>query len=481
MVGKFFKIALVSFLFLEIVSLLGHIYPIINLIGFFVIAVAALIAALYKFEYGLYFIFAELFIGGKGYLLSFEYGEILISIRMILFVVILGLWLYKFLFEKLKNKNFLFLRNYYLPLFLFILWGVARGFLNNNDFSNIFLDANGWVFFLLVFPTYEAFKDNKNAVINITQILFAAIFVMSLKTIGLFFLFSYSGFDLRLAQAGGEWANSFIFEIYKWIRCSGVGEITSFGNFYRIFFQSHLFILIGLLILLVYEDARNIGQKYARIIFSYVLPVLASAVILISLSRSFWVGGVAGLSLIIVLIKNKFSFLAKFLLIGIISVFLVFLIAPTFSQTIVGRVGDKGEAAISSRQNLLTPLWGKIQKNWILGSGFGTTVLFETQDPRQLKENSSGKYETYAFEWGYLDIWLKMGIGGLLVYLFLIGKLFYKGFLQIKRNTLNIGLLAGLVTLCVVNIFSPYLNHPLGIGYMVLLSVIFNKKDSNNF
>ena len=43
------------------------------------------------------------------------------------------------------------------------------------------------------------------------------------------------------------------------------------------------------------------------------------------------------------------------------------------------------------------------------------------------------------------------------------------------QSLLNIALLAGLVTIMTTSFFSPYLNHPLGIGYVVLLSILLKK------
>src|SRR5690606_26879171 len=54
-------------------------------------------------------------------------------------------------------------------------------------------------------------------------------------------------------------------------------------------------------------------------------------------------------------------------------------------------------------------------KRPILGSGYGTTVTYETSDPRLLSTIGSS-YTTYAFEWGYHDIWLKIGVVGASVY-----------------------------------------------------------------
>ncbi|MBL7047698.1 MAG: hypothetical protein ISR95_08755, partial [Candidatus Marinimicrobia bacterium] len=134
----------------------------------------------------------------------------------------------------------------------------------------------------------------------------------------------------------------------------------------------------------------------------------------------------------------------------------------------------------ASRFKLLGPLSEKIRENPVLGSGFGTSITYETSDPRALENNPDGLYTTYSFEWGYLDTWIEMGIFGLVAYLSLLLTLFrygwklYKKYIQhALESSLILGLLAGLVVLSAIHITTPYLNHPLGIGYLLLTTAIF--------
>ena len=96
-----------------------------------------------------------------------------------------------------------------------------------------------------------------------------------------------------------------------------------------------------------------------------------------------------------------------------------------------------------------------------------------SDDPRIVPTtaNGSGEFTTYAFEWGYLDMILKFGILGTLIYLILIFKVLKKLFV------INLGFALGLIALLVINIFSPYLNHPLGIGFVILCSSIVYAKE----
>ena len=145
------------------------------------------------------------------------------------------------------------------------------------------------------------------------------------------------------------------------------------------------------------------------------------------------------------------------------------------TQALSDRAGTiSNEAAISSRYALLPELWKQIKDNPVWGKGFGATVTYHTSDPRFLQQNPDGQFTTYAFEWGWLDIWLKLGVFGLIAYLWLIGKIIKDGG---KKNTwISIGLSAAILLIAAVSLFSPYTNHPLGIGFLIIAAAVISKE-----
>ncbi len=583
-----------AFIFLaELFSLFGYLLPDFNNFAFLIIIFFALILSLINLEYGIWIIFAELFIGSKGYLFAFEHGEFLISIRIALWLVVMAVWFGQILSGWLKKKpklNFNFFqlnqRNqwfYFIILFLFIAWGIVNGILNHNSFNNIFFDFNGWLYFTLIFPVYSVFKkslincsgtqkddliviqskrvepwipafagmtkeksgiikeetgmtkeetgmaEEKDRIINIArqdspintilQIFTASIIWLSAKTFFLLFAFSHN-------------MSSMTNELYRWIRVTGVGEITQMqGGFYRIFFQSHIFVLIGFFIFLILLNsviARSGNERKRmerrsnpvkivnaagllrrlslsrwggivraprndKIVLLSVVCCLLS-VVLIGFSRSNWAGLIIGLLLyyFIILLFYKIGW-KKFIInnvillcAGILSVGLIVAIVkfpypnPTggFNTTelLSERAGQiSGEAGVSSRWALLPELWNKIKQSPILGKGFGATITYKSSDPRVLESSPTGEYTTYAFEWGWLDIWLKLGLFGLIFYLALVGKIIVDGIFRNKsKDKIIYGLTIGLVVISAVSIFSPYMNHPLGIGYLILCAALMS-------
>ena len=137
-----------------------------------------------------------------------------------------------------------------------------------------------------------------------------------------------------------------------------------------------------------------------------------------------------------------------------------------FGDLLKNRLIEKEEAVIS-RWQLFGPLLGETLRHPILGSGWAQKITYQSADPRTL-----GDYTTYSFEWGYLDIALKVGFLGLLIYLIFLVKLLYTK----QRTVLEMGLILGALTIAVTSFFSPYLNHPLGIGYLILVGCFLNNK-----
>ena len=466
--NKTFKYTFISIVVAEILSLLGYLYPTVGQVCFLIILLLALILSLKKLEYGLYILLAELFIGSKGYLFFANISHARISIRIALFTIIFLVWI----FQRIKKDEIIILKNKIARVFLIFGVYLIIGFLvgiKNNGLGNAFFDFNAWIFFAAAFIFFDTI-DSKEVIKNVVQILLAASTWLSLKTIGILISFS----------RGLDWIGG---PFYKWIRDTGVGEVTHVsGTVFRIFIQSQLYVMIGFLIALAFVIyQKKLSRK--EICFSAIYLYLTSLTILISQSRSFWVGGVCGLGILFILARwqlnlkiKKTALLAVLLIAMVISeTFVINVLTANYSGNLIASRFEnlEKEAAGLSRINQLQPLKENIFQQMIFGYGFGKTLTYQSNDPRILQTHPGGIYTTYAFEWGYLDIWLKIGLVGLLLYLFLIYEIIKFSLKNFKENpALTAGLLAGLIFILITNIFSPYLNHPLGIGYLMLMSAI---------
>ncbi len=493
-----------TFLFLvltELLSFFAWLFPQFNLVCFVIILLLVLILALKKLSYGLYIAFAEIIVGSYGYLFSFNYYHTLISLRVGIFLVIMSAWLiYLLRFSSFKKyyhqlKDFIFIK-YYLLLALVLLWGFIWGIIRHNNFGNVFLDFNNWLFYLYLLPLISV-SQNKKFWHEFYYIILTALSWLLLKTLILLYIFSHNFL----------WAWP---ELYTWLRDTRVGEITKFtNNFYRIFLQSQIFALIGFFAFLPLLNKIKLSfnwfKKNKTTFYYFIFLISCFSVVVISFSRSFWVGLIIGLItyllfLIIYQHKHFIKNILRLMSIVIFSLVIIFVIinAPPGLRNIklvslLSQRTSQLEAAGSSRINMLQPLSQAITKHSIVGSGFGTTVTYRSVDPRVLTTTAgaSGLYTTYAFEWGYLDLFLKIGLLGVSIYLLLIYRILQSLWQQIniKSNFLELissikysisdiglGLSLALISLLIVNAFTPYLNHPLGISIILIISVYLNAK-----
>ncbi len=492
-------IILIIIFFVELASFLAYLYPSLNLYIFSVVFLGAVYLAYKNLKYLFFISLIELVIGSQGHLFSIEIFSFNLSIRIALWSLMLAFFLFKLFSSlslkkltadkdvKISLKNKLFYKFRYLSIFVLLMFlvslGLVIGVLSDHSLSIVFSDFNAWLFLLWLFPLVYIFKKNPGEKIIYDTLNIFIIASLYLVFKSLFFLFIFSHDFIPLMKL-----------LYPWTRQNYLGEITALqSNFYRIFFQSHIYSLIALI--LSFFAINNIKSfnwkvfKFKKNIYLLTFFVLNLSIIILSLSRSLWAGLSVFLFLFFLLNIKKWGIVSslKRLFFLFFSLFLaLIIIAFIVKIPISGQSGnfsakdifkersslEEDSGAISSRWSLLSPLKQEIFKSPIFGLGFGQEITYNSQDPRVLENNPSGKYTTYAFEWAWLDIWLKIGLLGLLVYLYLLYRLIRDSFQTEAYQPYMKALGLSLVALAVVNIFTPYLNHPLGIGFLIISSII---------
>jgi O-antigen ligase len=474
------------FILLEFFSYIALSTPTLNQVAIIILAVSCLVISFYKLEYGLLMVLAELFIGSMGHLFILHLGNLQLSIRMILWAILLAVFFIKFIGQLIKNKqeslylktlkNFTPLK-YFGLLALFVVISVINAYLRKHALGLIFSDANSWLYYLLLLPAIVIYTgENKKALANLKNLFIAASVFLSLKTLGLLFIFTHN--------------LSFASDIYYWLRKTLVGEMTAtLSGWPRIFIQGQIFSGVALF-LVFWSRLKDKENKKSAKICNLTLAALFSSALLISFSRSFWIGLVCAIIFSLIIIWYFYSlrkalmsgaWLASSFILGFILIYLVAIFPyPTpgnFNADFISRISNGNESAISSRWSLLPVLGREIKKEPFFGQGYGATITYISSDPRVLMNNPDGQYTTYAFEWGYLDLWLKIGLFGLLSYLwlliYLIKQALNKG--DKNANLVALGLASSLVFLAVTNFFTPYLNHPLGMGIIIIGACLIQK------
>jgi hypothetical protein len=498
--NKIFLFLLVGFLTLEFLSWIGYNHPIVSS-GLFIFVVALVaIGTWFRPSVGVLAVLGELFIGSQGgYMLALGPANIdgaILSLRMGIFLVVFGVWLTRTTIilcdrKGAPAKRLIWLKEMrrggllwpYLILLLTFTFGALRGILASHDFAAVFFDANGYAFYAL-FPAFvEGFYDLIDRRIC-WFILAAALTVSVTKALAVLYFFSHRIFYIA--------AN-----MYLWIRDTRVGEIAIMSaDFHRVFFQSHLFILVGLFSAFLFAARARLFRGKA-FWWPFLIFVWGLIGMILGLSRSFWFGGFFGFFLFIILLV-KLEYWARLwkkmlviaplglvLAIGIVSMVYLFpypiktgdlSLSFLMKQRALSLVG---EAAANSRWELLAAIWPIGFEHPIFGSGLGQEVTYTTFDPRLLADIPDAQYTTYAFEWGYHDLWIKFGLLGLVVYAWFVAVILkpYFTFLKNKKGYFNavneqeifivVGLLSGTAAMLITNVFSPYLNHPLGIGLLM--------------
>lgn len=447
----------------ETASWLSFNFRLLNLFILIFLFVLAFILVYRKPEYALYLSLAELFWGASGH--SFEYS--FISTRLVIFSAIVVAFFCKH-FNRFRHWKILREKavwRIFLGLIFLVALALVVGLINRHPIANVFWDANAY-FYLLYLPIWYEFYD-PSYLKNIITILLSAALVLSLKTLMIFNLY---------AQGYGDWN---LYSFYQWIRDSRTGEITIFGqDFWRVFMPAQLYILFAGIIVFIKQFYH---PPYYRAIF-FLGAFLAA--LYVSLSRSFWLGGiVAGLLFLInFVILNHSNFhlaiwlrIIPILMLGFFLVEIFYNLPQWHSPHILTRRSvESGEAAANSRLQLL-PVLGEAIKNspWI-GYGFAKELTYRSSDPRiKNADNPEGWHTTYALEWGWLDQWLKGGLLFMLAFLSWVFFLARRNYQNIRRQaTSSLAMISILGALVSVHIFSPYINHPLGLGALMVITIV---------
>lgn len=470
----------------------------INNLFFFLALGIITVLAFKNLKYALYFVVLELMLGSNGYLFDLKFSAdpdaFRLSIRIAIFLVIILATVFQIIKDK-KIKFFNKKNKYWkltLALALVLLAAGVKGYLLSG-FSPalVFADINNYFFFAYLISFWQV-DWKKEDYEYLGTAVYAVLWWVNILTFFVFYVFTH----LMI---------SWMVPVYKWVRDGRIGEVTRMSmdhSVHRVFMQNHLYLIIAwfawVLLMYFYPEKYKFSFKKKYLAFS-IFGIFTTMTILISQSRSFWLGAVFTfiLMFIILLVTKEIDWKKCWKLISIIFLTTIMALAGIagliFIELNLG-LGSSGnlsflsdranasDAAVTSRWNQLPVLWGAIKDRPVLGYGFGKELTYKSDDPRIIRDLAvDGEYTTNAFEWGYLDMTLKTGIIGLLVYLYFIGFLLYqsaKKYLKLELSNEKIYLLVLILAvsfISFVHIFTPYLNHPLGIGVLIALFLFYRE------
>ena len=405
--GPFFLRTLAALVALDVLSFLT-LHSVWETILFGAFTLALVVIAIRKPEWLLPLALAEVISTSNGHSLNVELFGVSIGLRMVVFAVLLVATAWKCA----KNRTTYLTSSRFLVLFLFasvVILALVQGIVAGHSIRDVYLDTNGYLAFLYIWAAIVWVQTSKDRH-RLFQAFGAGVTWLTSKTLLFVLLFAHM-------------QGKALVPINTWIRDTRLGELTfQFDHVYRVFLQSQWFVVVALLLVVAYLVFERHRDSHARLM---VIPMFS--VLLISLSRSFWVGALAGGIVLLgwFVLKGRmrpfFNRLFTFVTLGVASVAWLYVLVALpiqglqraslgtlFSQ----RATKTSDIAIDSRKQLLPPLLSAFGEAPIQGHGLGKNVRYRTQDPKYIESHNTDLVSTYAFEWGWIDVLVKFGVVG---------------------------------------------------------------------
>jgi hypothetical protein len=460
----------------ECLSFLGFLVPEVRVAALALLAVLAAAMAMVDLRWLYAMLLCEMIVGAHGRMFSADVFGFPLSLRMALFGILAVGWT---VHAARGCSRILHFRhaNVSAPLLLLVAavtLAATRGLASGAPLRAVFEDANGYAFLLMIPIGLDLFAGREGFA-WLARALVGAVAWLSAKSVVALYLFTHD-------------FGPILKDVFDWQRSLRLGEITRLpGGAVRVFSSSGVFLLPA-----VFGGALLAWEYGRRKILLWT--ALAVAALLVGMSRSFWLGAaVAAAFMLPVFVRMDVvpprrigsffltSMTALALGGGLLAAAALFpypeRVATSAAWSAVGaRIAGTPDAAVSSRWNQLAPLKEGIARAPILGNGFGAAIRYRSDDPRVIELNPGGYVATSAIEWQYLEIWLKMGLLGVLAVVWLwwrIGRFFWRT-IEAARGSdrpLAAALMLSFLTFVVANIFTPYVNHPLGWGFLALVVV----------
>lgn len=468
-----------------------------SLVALALLAVATAVVSWRSLSTGLLVAFAEIFVGGHGHLIQADLAGFGVSLRIAIFAAVMAVWGVRLLQRKVMPQFVLFRDVSFLLLATAVLVGTVVGFIKNSA-GNAFDDMNSYLTVAYLLPLVSVAWDQKFKR-QLLQVLTGSVAWIAVSTLTLVYLFTHL-------------PGKALHDVYAFVRDARLAEVTLLTDpawfvsllpsvspwYFRVFEPAHFFVLVLGALLVAARFVLWRGQKLPT--GAKALFVLCAATFIASLSRSFMIGLLAGGALLAValVVESRDRLLrgvrhavglAGLAMIGAV-VFWAVIAVPVPSHPNLRdaafyqeKTDDNRTLAVSSRWNLLRPMFTAIMESPVIGSGFGKEVTFISDDPRVRDINPTGEWTTYRFEWGYQDIWLKMGLLGLvafIAYAIALTHAFLFTFRVHDSRWLAVGMYVAVVGLFATHLFSPYLNHPIGLGTMLFVLPFFDWKGTRD-
>lgn len=382
-----------------------------------------------------------------------------------LVVILRDIFMDKLSFKELVKKRMNPTLWFLIIFFALYLFAIFNGYRNGYALSDIFESSKGFLFILMIFP-FSLFVDSKEKAKRLVKAFVNSTVILAIITFIVFIIFGLNH----------ESFNFFNYFLTKW----SYGYIALRNGFPAVFMKTSPYMAIAF----IYELNMYINgteKKNKRKMFNNFILIEG---IICTMSMGIWIATSVGFILVIIIsILNRKnikttggkSIFIELLPMTIIVAFTQVIFNQFFNNFIVSVIDNRIDSTdisyvVKSDQLIrLTSVW---LENIFFGKGFGIRIFFEL-----------GKFRSESmihFELFWNQLLVNMGLVGFLSYMLLIFepvlvfvkgmfKKIYKGEDIIFVLTLSIGMFM----ICIISSVNPFMNNPIGIGYLaIFLSTI---------
>lgn len=414
--------------------------------------------------------FIELFVGGGGRLIDFGF----LSIRQVLFIGLMLTFLYRIISQKevrnLEVNTFFRMNPVTVGIYLLIIWfGVSSviGYFNGNALSDIVTDFLRVSFFAAYFPLAYYISDKRFTKQRIITILKYSAFAVALFTVTIALL--------------GKTVFSGNFQPYKLFLLSLMGDDLLFRPSYSVFYKSHFYVFVGLVISLnavltkkfSKVDILNLILCPISIFWSetrgFLFALMVSVLMIMIIDIIMMATPIKGLSGKIKAIFQNRQLVKKSIILLIITVAVPFLYQYMTlerfekSSAAAGSTEEINDTSASVRVDYL--LYSKDllldhPEYLVWGKGYGTEI--------------AGRVT--GIETSFLDILVEQGGIGLAIWLVLFLLVYTNYYGSFKRGmrleTADVALLGIFMGVLLLTNINPFINNPIGIIFFLVVLVV---------
>jgi hypothetical protein len=434
--------------------------------------------------------FIELFVGGGGRLIDFG----VVSIRQVLFLLLVLTYVVRIIKEKVifnKEMNMFFrFTPVSIGVYSLIFWfvvSVVIGFVNGHPRGAIVTDFFRVSFFVAYFPLAYYISKERFPLQRIITLLKYSALVVAIFTI----VVSLLGKTV--------FSNNFqpFYDFMNYI----MNDDLYFRPSNSVFYKSHFFVLVGLIISLNDLLSKNYSKLNIAIILfgsvsviwsetrGFLLAFMLSVFMIIILDVKVLIDPIKGLGQKLQKLVQSQQFIRKLAISLMVMVAVPFLYKymtlERFQQTTVveeGHIpthkGNKSEndkvqkevydESVNARMEFISDSKNILShpKNLILGTGYGTEIGVRIT----------------GIEMSFLDILVEQGLIGLATWGFLFLIIYYNYYVAYRKGqkitTLDISLMAAFMGILLLTNINPFINNPIGICFFIIVLVVSqNKKE----